>query len=86
LIMERDGEMQKNASAAKWFNGWIKQNKSHLEDCCAGVAMVTSSSGLLKLYRPLAKKLISKTFGCPGDMFTMESEAIAWLHEQMGKG
>lgn len=85
LMMARDGEHKENPAAAKWRKGWVKKNKTPLQAYCVGVAMVTNSAGLLKLYKPLAKMMISKMFGCAGEMFATESEAIAWLNVQMEK-
>lgn len=85
LIMARNGEHKKNPEVTKWWNGWLKQNKPLLKTYCAGVALVTNSEGLLALYKPLVKMMIAKMFGCAGDMFAADSEAIAWLHDRLGR-
>lgn len=83
IIIIRNGDHQKNPEATKWFNGWLKKNKPLLKQYCVGVAMVTNSDRLLKLYKPLAGMMISKMFGCSGEMFTNESDAITWMLGKM---
>lgn len=83
LIMVRDGERQNNPEATKVFNAWVNENKSLLNTYCAGVAMVMTSEEERKRYKAAARTMVLKMFGCAGDMFAVESEAMAWLHDQM---
>lgn len=81
--MIRNNDQGRNAEAARWFNEWLKRNKPQLKHYYVGVAMVSSSERWLKLYKPLAKAIVLKMFGCPGTLLTTESEALAWLNDKL---
>ena len=85
LLMARSGEPAKNPEASRWWNEWLKQNKQLLKTYCAGVAMVTDSDRLFKLYKLLAGTMISRMFGCAGSMFASEPEAVVWLRERLAE-
>jgi hypothetical protein len=82
VIIVREGEQKNVPEARKLFSDWLKSNKSLLKRYCYGLAMVTASEGMQKVYKPVARFMISKTYGCPGDLFVKEEDATAWLLNQ----
>jgi hypothetical protein len=58
---------------------WCKSHKEQIARSCAGIAVVTASSRLLALYKPVTALSTKKVYGCPGNVFSREAEAQEWL-------
>lgn len=82
VVLIREGEEKSAPEARKLFNNWLKANKSLLKRYCYGLAMVAASESMQRIYKPVAKLMISKTYGCPGELFAKEEDGVEWLLKQ----
>ncbi|MDQ7092318.1 hypothetical protein REC12_01765 [Desulfosporosinus sp. PR] len=82
IAIVREGEEANIPEARKLFSNWLKDNKPLMKKYCSGVALVTASESMQKLYKSLARIMIAKTYGCPGRLFTKDEDAAAWLLNQ----
>lgn len=68
---------------ARTFKSWIVAKRERFGQDCVGYAMVSSDSKFVSFYKPLANKIISRMYNCPGAMFDNEEEAVNWVKERM---
>ncbi|MNE76579.1 hypothetical protein D3C80_1728220 [compost metagenome] len=81
LIMIQKGERgeRPDREVTKLYMDWCKSHKEQIARSCAGIAVVTASSKLLALYKPVTALSTKKVYGCPGNVFSGEAEAQEWL-------
>jgi hypothetical protein len=81
LIMNQQGERgeRPDREVTKLYMDWCKAHKEQISRTCAGIAVVTASSKLLALYKPVTALSTKKMYGCPGNVFSGEAEAQQWL-------
>lgn len=87
LIMNQQGERgeRPDREVTKLYMDWCKVHKEQISRCCAGIAVVTASSKLLALYKPVTALSTKKMYGCPGNVFSGEEEAGKWLKVLLDK-
>lgn len=84
VLLNQQGEVQKiSKEVAALSNNWHKEHKEQIAQYCVGMAMITNSSRLLFLYKPIAGQMVQKRMGCPGKVFTTEDEAKVWAAQQV---
>ncbi|WP_042204486.1 hypothetical protein [Paenibacillus camerounensis] len=81
LIMIQKGERgeRPDREVTRLYMDWCKSHKGLIARSCAGIAVVTASSKLLALYKPVTALSTKKVYGCPGNVFAEEAEAQEWL-------
>ena len=77
------GRGAETKEATKRRDEWLAANREKIEQHCRGIAVVTESSRLYRLFKPVIKRLMAKKFGCPGVMYSSRTEAHQWLDERM---
>ncbi|AFK20088.1 hypothetical protein E6P09_14775 [Haloferax mediterranei ATCC 33500] len=78
------GSKDETKEATKRRDEWLAANRAEIEQYCRGIAVVTESRTLFRLFKPVVKRLMGKKFGCPGVMYSSRSEAQQWLDERVG--
>lgn len=68
---------------AKTQKAWLVANRDRFAQDCVGIAMVNSNSKFVSLYAPLANKIISRMYRCPGAIFSDQNKALAWVQFRM---
>jgi len=68
---------------ARTFKSWIVAKRERFGQDCVGFAMVSADSKFVSFYKPLANKIISRMYNCPGALFGNEEEALAWVKDRM---
>jgi hypothetical protein len=58
---------------------WLDAHKPEIGKYCLGIASVSNSSKLFKVYKLLMPTIIKRMYNTPGDMFLSEAEAREWL-------
>lgn len=84
LVLAGGGDKAPRTPGAvrKRWKAWLKSRDATMQQKCAGVAMVTTSSARVVLLR-LAEPAIRRMFHAPTAPFTNESSARAWLAAQI---
>lgn len=62
---------------------WLDVHKPEIGRYCLGIASVSDSSKLFKVYKLLMPTIIKRMYNTPGDMFLSEAEARAWLQSRL---
>lgn len=62
---------------------WMKEHRPQMSEFCAGVGMVSPSTGFLAKFTPMAGMMIRKRMGAPGALFKTEEEAEEWLRKKL---
>ncbi|MCW5874765.1 MAG: hypothetical protein KIS88_09000 [Anaerolineales bacterium] len=85
LVIVNDGgdgkEREKGANAV--LTQWVKDKKPDLQRLCVGMASVVPTSAMLAFYGPLVKKVASKMYGFPFEMFMDVDDARAWVSARL---
>ncbi len=68
---------------AKTQKAWLVANRNRFEQDCVGIAMVSSNSKFVTFYAPLANKIISRMYRCPGALFGDANKGLAWVQARM---
>ncbi len=74
---------QHEPGVARTFKSWIVAKRERFGQDCVGYAMVSTDSKFVSFYKPLANKIISRMYNCPGALFGNEEEALAWVKARM---
>ncbi|MDQ0177748.1 hypothetical protein [Bacillus chungangensis] len=88
LIMVREiekADKQKEKEVRLAIAKWLKSNKHLISKYYVGFAMVVLNEEEFQKSQPTASKLTTVIYGCPGDMFNTEEEALIWVHHQLRK-
>nr|BBH86382.1 hypothetical protein KTC_11330 [Thermosporothrix sp. COM3] len=84
VLLTQNGEAQQSSKEVRALsNQWRLANKPRIAQYCAGMAMVTTSSKMLALYKPIAAMIARKSMGCPGQIFTSKEQARSWLMQHI---
>ena len=68
---------------AKTQKAWLVANRDRLSQDCVGMAIVSANSKFVSFYAPLANKIISRMYRCPGAMFGNLDKGLAWVQVRM---
>lgn len=68
---------------ARMFKSWVVEKRKRFGEDCVGYAMVSDDNKFVSFYKPLANKIISRMYNCPGELFGNEEEAITWVKERL---
>ncbi len=68
---------------ARSMRSWLVGIRGRFAQDCVGFAMVSSDSKFVSFYTPLANKIISRMYHCPGALFGNEDDALAWVKARM---
>ncbi len=68
---------------AKVQKAWMVANRERLERDCVGMAIISANSKFVAFYAPLANKIISRMYRCPGAMFGDFDKGLAWVQVRM---
>ena len=74
---------QHEPGVAKTQKAWLVANRDRLERDCVGMAIVSANSKFVSFYAPLANKIISRMYRCPGAMFKDLDKAVTWVQVRM---
>ncbi len=67
---------KREKAAQKLSNDWLKANKGRIGEQCVAIAMVAHATGIMKMFKPIARMTLKRTMGTWGDtLFTLD-EAI----------
>lgn len=84
LVMQvnyQGGEPERGVT--KIQKNWLSANRPLFKKECVGIAMVSSDAKYVSFYAPLANKIISRMYHCPGAMFGDADKAMAWLQARL---
>lgn len=68
---------------ARLQKAWIVANRERFAQDCVGMAMVNPDSRFLAFYAPIANKIVSRMYHCPGALFADQDKALAWVQARM---
>ncbi len=68
---------------AKTQKAWLVANRDRLSQDCVGMAIVSANSKFVSFYAPLANKIISRMYRCPGAMFGDLNKGLTWVQVRM---
>lgn len=68
---------------AKTQKAWLVANRDRLSQDCVGMAIVSANSKFVSFYAPLANKIISRMYRCPGAMFGNLDKGLTWVQVRM---
>ncbi len=71
---------------AKTQKQWLVANRERLSRDCVGMALVSANSKFVAFYAPLANKIISRMYRCPGAMFGNLDKGLGWVQARMPEG
>lgn len=74
---------QHEPGAAKFQKAWLVANRDRFAQDCVGMAIVSANSKFVTFYAPLANKIISRMYRCPGAMFGDLDKGLAWVQARM---
>jgi hypothetical protein len=84
LVMQvnyQGGEQERGVT--KMQKQWLSANRPRFKKDCVGIAMVSSDAKYVSFYAPLANKIISRMYHCPGAMFGNADKALAWVQARL---
>lgn len=80
---DHDHKQQHEPGVARLQKAWLVANRDRFAQDCAGIAMVNADSKFVAFYAPLANKIFSRMYRCPGAIFGDEEKALAWVQARM---
>jgi hypothetical protein len=78
-----DPKHKHEPGVAKTQKAWLVANRDRLAQDCVGMALVSANSKFVSFYAPLANKIISRMYRCPGAMFGNLDKGLAWVQARM---
>lgn len=78
-----DPKHKHEPGVAKTQKAWLVANRERLSQDCVGMAIVSANSKFVTFYAPLANKIISRMYRCPGAMFGDLDKGLAWVQARM---
>ncbi|WP_277471156.1 MULTISPECIES: hypothetical protein [unclassified Paenibacillus] len=79
MIQKGERGERADREVTKHYTDWCKSPKEQISRWCAGIVLVTASSKLLALYKPVTALFTQKIYGCPGKVISGETEGQEWL-------
>ncbi len=76
-----EGEAERGVT--KMQKTWLSANRPRFKRDCAGIAMVSDDAKYVSLIAPLANKIVSRMYHCPGAIFNDHDKALAWVRGKM---
>jgi hypothetical protein len=80
---KHDHKHKHEPGAAKYQKAWLTANRDRFAQNCVGIAIVSANSKFVAFYAPLANKIMSRMYRCPGAMFGDFDKALAWVQVRM---
>ena len=80
---DHDHDHKHEPGVAKLQKAWLVANRDRFAQDCVGIGMVNSDSKFVAFYAPLANKIFSRMYRCPGAIFNDEDKALAWVQARM---
>ena len=80
---KHDHKHKHEPGAAKYQKAWLTANRDRFAQNCVGIAIVSANSKYVAFYAPLANKIMSRMYRCPGAMFGDFDKALAWVQVRM---
>ena len=80
---KHDHKHKHEPGAAKYQKAWLTANRDRFAQNCVGIAIVSANSKYVAFYAPLANKIMSRMYRCPGAMFGDLDKALAWVQVRM---
>jgi hypothetical protein len=68
---------------ARYQKAWLTANRDRFAQQCVGIAIVSANSKFVAFYAPLANRIMSRMYRCPGAMFGDLDKAMAWVQARM---
>jgi ABC-type Zn2+ transport system substrate-binding protein/surface adhesin len=68
---------------AKYQKAWLAANRDRFAQDCMGMAIVSANSKFVAFYAPLANRIMSRMYRCPGAMFGDLDKGLAWVQARM---
>lgn len=83
LDADHNHDHKHEPGAARLQKAWLTANRDRFAQDCVGMAIVSANSKFVSFYAPLANKIISRMYRCPGAMFGDLDKALAWVQVRM---
>lgn len=80
---DHDHKHQHQPGVAKAQKAWLSANRERFAQDCVGMAIVSANSKFVTFYAPLANRIISRMYRCPGAMFGDLDKGLAWVQARM---
>lgn len=78
-----DNGRKHEAGVAKAQKAWLVANRDRFAQDCVGMAIVSANSKFVAFYAPVANKIVSRMYRCPGAMFGNLDKGLAWVQGRM---
>ncbi len=78
-----DPKHKHEPGAAKYQKAWLVANRDRFAQDCVGMAIVSVNSKFVAFYAPLANRIMSRMYRCPGAMFGDMDKAMTWVQARM---
>ena len=78
-----DHKHKHEPGAAKYQKAWLTANRDRFAQDCVGMAIVSANRKFVAFYAPLANKIMSRMYRCPGAMFGDMDKAMTWVQARM---
>jgi hypothetical protein len=80
---EHDHKHKHEPGAAKYQKAWLTANRDRFAQDCVGIAIASANSKFVAFYAPLANRIMSRMYRCPGAMFGDMDKAMTWVQARM---
>jgi hypothetical protein len=80
---EHDHKHQHEPGVAKLSKAWLNANRDRFAQDCVGMAIVSANSKFVSFYAPIANRIMSRMYRCPGAMFGDLDKALVWVQARM---
>jgi hypothetical protein len=80
---EHDHKHGHEPGVAKLSKAWLNANRDRFAQDCVGMAIVSANSKFVSFYAPIANRIMSRMYRCPGAMFGDLDKAMAWVQVRM---
>ena len=80
---EHDHKHKHEPGLAKYQKAWLTANRDRFAQYCVGIAIVSANSKFVSFYAPLANRIMSRMYRCPGAMFGDLDKGLAWVEARM---
>ncbi|MEO1643829.1 MAG: hypothetical protein AAFR67_01485 [Chloroflexota bacterium] len=74
---------KREKAAQKLSNDWLRANRARMTKQCVAIAMVTKATGIMRMFKPIARMTMKRMMGAPGDLFFTIEEATTWMNKQL---
>ncbi|MEO0597444.1 MAG: hypothetical protein AAF126_15150 [Chloroflexota bacterium] len=80
---KQDSKDKAQKDAQKLGNAWLKANRPRIAENCAAIGVVTGSSDMMKLMKPIISLAMKRRMGTKGNIFHSTEEAQTWVLEHL---